>query len=52
MEKELEKLYLNQMTQQRLYKIFGLREVDILPEFLKLSQNTIDNSMCKKTQLP
>lgn len=32
MEQESEKLYLNQMTQQGLYKIFGLREIDNLPE--------------------
>jgi len=28
MEKEVEKLYLNQMTQQGLYKIFGLRKIN------------------------
>jgi hypothetical protein len=32
MEQEIEKLYLNQMTQQALYKIFGLREVANLSE--------------------
>jgi len=31
MEKEVEKLYLNQMTQQGLYKIFGVKEVSKLP---------------------
>jgi len=32
MEKEVEKLYLNQMTQQGLYKIFGLRKVNKIKE--------------------
>lgn len=30
--KELEKLYMNEMTQQKLYKLFGLREVEYISE--------------------
>lgn len=36
---EKEKLYLNQMTQQRLYKLFGLREVQKIGEL----NNWLDN---------
>ncbi|MEM1324334.1 MAG: hypothetical protein AAGI23_00190 [Bacteroidota bacterium] len=32
MEQEIQRLYLNDMTQQKLYKIFGLRKVAAMPE--------------------
>jgi len=40
MEKEIEKLYLNQMTQQGLYKIFGLRKVEKLEDLDRWLEKT------------
>ena len=42
MEQEFEKLYLNQMTQQGLYKIFGLRKVDKIQELESWLSNIPD----------